>query len=120
MSILGIQPTTTLDPIGFSSVQSPSQTRLAAQSFSEGADAFIAQYSPQIYTVVLNGIVGHGISEVLEANLYNPNIAFPPLPGRVPNLIPSLPPAETLALDTIDLGTQRMIAALRSLSAGKP
>ena len=81
-----------------------------------GANQFAAQYSPQIYSVVLNGLLSTTTVQAatLVAPLFNPNIARPRLIGDQVPQVPGFPPIEQLGPSPA--GTGQVIASLRPLA----
>jgi len=73
------------------------------------ADSYDAQYSPQVYAVVANS--DSAPIMVLESPPYTLNVAFPPLIGTPPEIVPGLPPATTIPESTIIAGTERAVAS---------
>lgn len=81
-----------------------------------GSNQFAAQYSPQIYSVFLNGLVAGTTVQAaaLQVPLFNPDIARPRLIGDPPPAIPGLPPI--LPYGPSPAGTGQVIAALQPLA----
>ena len=81
-----------------------------------GGNQFAAQYSPQIYSVVLNGLLSTTTvqSATLVTPLANPNIARPTLIGNTVPEVPGLPPIQPLGPSPA--GTGQVIASLRPLA----
>ena len=77
-------------PSGILSVGSAVQSA-PVQAPSAGGDAFIAQYSPQIYAVA-SKTAASDPPPVLTANVFNPNTKLPVLVGSGAIPIPGAPP----------------------------
>jgi hypothetical protein len=91
--------------------QIPAQNPIAFNG-TPGDNPFVATYTPQIYSVVLNGLIaGAAVTSIaLETNISTQDIAQPHISGDPPAPLPGLPPVQPVP--------DNVIAALIPLAGG--
>lgn len=85
------------------------------QPAGPGTNEFSATYAPEIYAVYVNGLIaGQTVSSAaLETNVYNTDIAKPPISGDPEGQIPGAPPVQPIPSPE---GREQVIQALAPLA----